>query len=158
GGVQIVTALAGDAGAVWADASQLEQVILNLVVNARDAMPRGGTIRISTTPVTVEGLDLASNSPPGPERFVRLEVRHAGAGRDEPARTPVSEPYFTTKAAGKGTGLGLATVYGIVKQSRGFISADSAPGRGTTFSIYLPQTSARIELAPAVPAPRSVRD
>ena len=126
------------------DGSQLEQVLMNLVVNARDAMPTGGELVIETSNVEFPsgaGLDSTHVEPgPGSGCWVVLTVRDTGVGMDEPTAARAFEPFYTTKHQGRGTGLGLSTVYGIVKQSGGHISLDSAAGRGTTFTIYLPRT------------------
>ena len=129
---------------VKADASQLEQVIINLAVNARDAMPSGGQlfIRISSTEVG-SGFVADRDLPPG--RYCVLHVTDTGTGMSEEIQAQIFEPFFTTKEPGKGTGLGLATCYGIVKQSGGRILCDSKPNCGTTFSIYLPQVIAQAE-------------
>jgi two-component system cell cycle sensor histidine kinase/response regulator CckA len=126
-------------GNVMADPGYLNQIILNLVINARDAMPCGGRIILQTAPVDLgESRQTRSGlAPPGP--YVRLEVRDNGIGIDESIQAQIFEPFFTTKEPSKGTGLGLSTVYGIIKQSGGFIDLDSKPGEGSTFTIYLPR-------------------
>jgi two-component system, cell cycle sensor histidine kinase and response regulator CckA len=137
-------------GAVRADPGQLEQVIVNLVVNARDAMPRGGTVTIQTYAVsTAEVRKLGSDILPITD-YTALSISDTGTGIAPELLPKIFEPFFTTKDVGKGTGLGLSTVYGIVKQSGGFIFADSTPGAGTSFVIYLPVHRSE---AGAVPAP-----
>jgi two-component system, cell cycle sensor histidine kinase and response regulator CckA len=140
---------------VWADPSQLEQVITNLALNARDAMPDGGVLRITTAnarltdPLPTEKVVI----PPGD--YVVLTVSDDGIGMDTTTASHMFEPFFTTKPDGSGTGLGLATVFGIVKQSDGFITVESEPACGTTFTIYLPKTTAteaQVELADQPPS------
>jgi PAS domain S-box-containing protein len=127
--------------AVRCDAGQMEQILLNLAVNARDAMPRGGTLAIETSNVTREDhAEAQAETRCDPGRWVRLTVRDSGVGMAPDVKSHVFEPFFTTKPSGEGTGLGLATVYGIVRQSEGHIHVDSAPGRGTTFEVCLPRT------------------
>ena len=133
-------------GRVRADPNQIEQVVLNLGVNARDAMPRGGRLLIRTDTVQFDDLaarQLAPDLRGGP--YVLLEVTDNGCGMDEEVKSRIFEPFYTTKEQGKGTGLGLATVYGVVKQSGGTTTVESAPGEGTTFRVYLPMEDAEVE-------------
>ncbi len=137
--VELTAATRRDACCVKADSAQLEQVIINLAVNARDAMSGGGRLTIETAPVEL-GAEFARTHPEvTPGSFVALTVSDTGSGIDPEIQARIFEPFFTTKPAGEGTGLGLATVYGIVKQSGGFIYVESEPGRGATFTIYLPR-------------------
>ncbi len=125
-------------GAVRADPGQLEQVIINLAVNARDAMPGGGTLTIETYPVSAADVRQMGNEFMPAADYCALKVSDTGTGIAADVLPKIFEPFFTTKDVGKGTGLGLSTVYGIIKQSAGFIFADSQPGQGTSFTIYLP--------------------
>ena len=140
--IDLVVVLTPDVGNVKADPGQIEQVITNLAVNARDAMPRGGRLTIEMQNVTVDEDSARQHGvamPPG--SYVRLAVSDSGVGMDEATRARIFEPFFTTKGPGKGTGLGLSTVYGIVTQSHGFLWVDSKVGRGTSFKIFLPQVT-----------------
>ncbi len=125
---------------VRCDPGQLEQVILNLAVNARDAMPRGGTLTIETSHLELTPPEAASRPTVQPGEWVRLTVRDTGTGMTEDVKAHLFEPFFTTKGVGQGTGLGLATVYGIVTQSGGHLQVESAPGQGSTFEVLLPRT------------------
>jgi signal transduction histidine kinase len=155
--VQLHLSLTPDLEPLWADGSQLQQVIVNLAVNARDAMPGGGELRFTTTLVEVDEAwqrqhqAIAPSIPPG--RYVRLTASDTGEGMSRETQARIFEPFFSTKGAGKGTGLGLATTYGIVKQSGGFIWVTSDVNVGTSFEIYLPAVSGAIEpIEPLEPA------
>jgi PAS domain S-box-containing protein len=136
--IDLRTTLSAEPATVRADASQLEQVIMNLTVNARDAMPEGGTLTIETASVEIHERGSAEHAVLPPGRLVRLRVTDTGVGIDVATQKRIFEPFFTTKEIGRGTGLGLSTVYGIVQQSGGQIALESEPGRGTTFTIHLP--------------------
>ncbi|HEX7672416.1 MAG TPA: PAS domain S-box protein [Polyangiaceae bacterium] len=137
--VRLTSTLSSEIGCVKADPSQIEQVLLNLAVNARDAMPGGGVLRIETSNVDVDEALAGADASNAAGRFVVLTVSDSGCGMDSATQRRVFEPFFTTKPKGKGTGLGLATVYGIVKQSGGFVSFSSEPQKGTSFRVYLPR-------------------
>ncbi len=136
--VSVEVVLAANQGWVVADKSQLEQVLLNLVVNARDAMPEGGTLRIETCTVELDGQDVALHPDAQPGPHVRIAVSDTGVGMTPEVAAHVFEPFFTTKGPGSGTGMGLATVFGVVRQSEGHITLSTEAGRGTTFCIHLP--------------------
>ena len=151
--IELVTHLSPDAGRTRADAGQLEQVIMNLVVNAKDAMPDGGKITIQSSEITVRN-NFREHRYIQPGRYVVISLADNGHGMDKETLSRIFEPFFTTKEKGKGTGLGLSTVYGIVKQSGGYVFANSDVGGGTTFFIYLP----RVEDSPEASLPVKSQD
>jgi two-component system, cell cycle sensor histidine kinase and response regulator CckA len=149
--IQITVRSSADLGMVRADPSQLEHILMNLAINARDAMPRGGTLTVETGNAELGDAFVRTHPGATAGRYVLLVVTDTGVGMDEHTLAHVFEPFFTTKEPGKGTGLGLSMVYGIVKQSRGYISVESQPASGTTFRIYLPRVN---ELEDAHPVQR----
>ncbi|HSL21844.1 MAG TPA: PAS domain S-box protein [Vicinamibacterales bacterium] len=150
--VQLQLELDPSVGSICADVTQLEQVLMNLLVNSRDAMPSGGRIIIRTARYVVSTRPPARQGPMKPGEYVELSVQDTGIGMDEDTKRHVFEPFFTTKEPGKGTGLGLATVYGIIEQMKGYIWVETAPGRGTTFRICFPPSAPATRVAdrPAV--------
>lgn len=150
--IELVTNLENPLGTILADPGQIEQVIVNLVVNARDAMPSGGTITLGTENAHVEEGITSNEDIIRPGQYVMLSVRDTGTGMDEETMSHIFEPFFTTKEIGKGTGLGLATVYGIIRQSEGYIIVDSAIGKGTLFKLFFPLVRDETGEAPMTPS------
>jgi signal transduction histidine kinase len=151
--IRLETALERGIGAVRVDVGQMEQVLLNLAANARDAMPSGGSLTVSTGQVTVgESPDAELSVPPGD--YVTLQVKDTGIGMDDATLGRLFEPFFTTKPPGAGTGLGLATAFGVVRQSGGHITVSSRAGQGSAFTIYLPVVRPQPP-PPQVPHPQS---
>jgi CheY-like chemotaxis protein len=138
--VELRCNLADDLPPVWADQTGLEQVIMNLTLNARDAMPRGGSITITTGTQQIAESDLEQYTEAAPGRYVVLSVTDTGTGMDATTRARIFEPFFTTKETNKGTGMGLATVYGITKQHEGWIDVSTELGKGSQFRVFLPTT------------------
>jgi CheY-like chemotaxis protein len=137
-----------------ADRTQIEQVLLNLLINASQAVPRGGKVTVRTRRAELRSPDVAGHDVP-PGRFVVLDVADDGPGMDEATRARIFEPFFTTKERGEGTGLGLASVYGIASRHGGFVTVDSAPGRGATFSVHLPESDTAVPDESAPPPERA---
>jgi len=151
--IEIRTFLRPETGNIKVDSGQIEQVMMNLAANARDAMPRGGKLTIETGNRVLDEAYAGEHPEVAAGEYVRIVVSDTGQGMDREVLAYVFEPFFTTKELGKGTGLGLATVYGIVKQSGGHLACYSEPGKGTTFTIYFPRTTEGPDAAPRVEEP-----
>ena len=150
--IDVVTALDPNLGLVMADPAQIEQIIVNLAVNARDAMVQGGRLRLATANAELDDAFVAAHPGASAGPHAMLAVADTGAGMTPEVQAHIFEPFFTTKEVGKGTGLGLATVYGIVKQHEGYIAVESAPGAGTTLRVYLRRIAEPVERAAPGPA------
>jgi two-component system, cell cycle sensor histidine kinase and response regulator CckA len=151
--VELKTAMGQEIPPIYGDPGQIEQAMINLAVNARDAMPEGGRLTMALSLVDVDDAFAKAHRPMTPGKYVELSVTDTGIGMDAKTQEHVFEPFFTTKEVGKGTGLGLATVYGTVKQSGGFIALESQVGRGTTFKLYFPPAGGHRSATADAPAP-----
>ena len=145
--IELLISLTDDNMIVMADKSQMDQIIFNLITNARDAMPKGGVLTIETMITIIDSVFIKVHGFGEQGKYVQINISDTGTGMDEITRQKIFDPFFTTKEVGKGTGLGLATVYGIVKQHNGYITVDSALNRGTTFHIYLPHVRMKVHEA-----------
>ena len=155
--IELQTVMSPDIGRICIDPIHVEQVIMNLVVNARDAMPTGGTINIETAEISLQENYAQSHTPAEPGQYVMLIVRDTGSGMDKEIQTRIFEPFFTTKEKGKGTGLGLSTVFGIVRQNGGGIWVESEPEKGACFKVYFPRVDRAVDLVRSITAPTTLR-